>query len=223
MDRKKEEILKAHRFRFACKEFDKNKKVAEEDLKFILEVGRLSPSSFGFEPWKFLVIENENLRQKILPVAWGVQRQMSTLSHLVIILARKKRDMIFSSDYIKYMVEDVHNIPGDLAEARIERYRNFQKEDFKLLEEDRNIFDWAVMQTYIAIGNMMTAAAEIGIDSCPIEGFHREKLEILLEKEEIIDREQFGVSSMVVFGYRKEDPKRPKTRKSMEEVVEWIY
>ena len=223
MDRKKEEILKAHRFRFACKEFDKNKKVAEEDLKFILEVGRLSPSSFGFEPWKFLVIENENLRQKILPVAWGVQRQMPTLSHLVIILARKKRDMIFSSDYIKYMVEDVHNIPGDLAEARIERYRNFQKEDFKLLEEDRNIFDWAVMQTYIALGNMMTAAAEIGIDSCPIEGFHREKLEILLEKEEIIDREQFGVSSMVVFGYRKEDPKRPKTRKSMEEVVEWIY
>ncbi|MCF6462226.1 NAD(P)H-dependent oxidoreductase [Clostridium sp. Cult1] len=223
MDRKKEEILKAHRFRFACKEFDKNKKVAEEDLKFILEVGRLSPSSFGFEPWKFLVIENENLRQKILPVAWGVQRQMPTLSHLVIILARKKRDMIFSSDYIKYMVEDVHNIPGDLAEARIERYRNFQKEDFKLLEEDRNIFDWAVMQTYIALGNMMTAAAEIGIDSCPIEGFHREKLEILLEKEEIIDREHFGVSSMVVFGYRKEDPKRPKTRKSMEEVVEWIY
>lgn len=223
MDRKKEEILKAHRFRFACKEFDKNKKVAEEDLKFILEVGRLSPSSFGFEPWKFLVIENENLRQKILPVAWGVQRQMSTLSHLVIILARKKRDMIFSSDYIKYMVEDVHNIPGDLAEARIERYRNFQKEDFKLLEEDRNIFDWAVMQTYIALGNMMTAAAEIGIDSCPIEGFHREKLEEILEKEGIIDREQFGISSMVVFGYRKEDPKRPKTRKSMEEVVEWIY
>ncbi len=223
MDRKKEEILKAHRFRFACKEFDKNKKVSEDDLKFILEVGRLSPSSFGFEPWKCLVIENENLRQKILPVAWGVQRQMPTLSHLVIILARKKKDMIFSSDYIKYMVEDVHNIPGDLAEARIERYRNFQKEDFKLLEEDRNIFDWAVMQTYIALGNMMTAAAEIGIDSCPIEGFHREKLEILLEKEEIIDREQFGVSSMVVFGYRKEDPKRPKTRKSMEEVVEWIY
>ncbi len=79
------------------------------------------------------------------------------------------------------------------------------------------------MQTYIALGNMMTAAAQIGIDSCPIEGFHREKLEEILEKEGIIDREQFGISSMVVFGYRKEDPKRPKTRKSMEEVVEWIY
>lgn len=223
MDRKKEEILKAHRFRFACKEFDKNKRVSEEDLKFILEVGRLSPSSFGFEPWKFLVIENEDLKEKILPFAWGVQRQMPTLSYLVLILARKKRDMIFSSDYIKYMVEDVHNIPEDLAEARIERYRNFQREDFKLLEDDRYIFDWAVMQTYIALGNMMTAAAQIGIDSCPIEGFHRERLEEILEKEGIINREQFGVSSMVVFGYRKEDPKRPKTRKSMEEVVEWIY
>lgn len=223
MDKKKEEILKAHKFRFACKEFDKSKKVSEEDLNFILEIGRLSPSSFGFEPWKFLVIEDETLREKILPVAWGVQRQMPTLSRLVIILARKKMDMVFSSDYIKYMVEDVHNIPGDMAEARIEKYKNFQKEDFKLLEDDRNIFDWAVMQTYIALGNMMTAAAEIGIDSCPIEGFHREKLEELLEMEGIIDKNKFGVSSMVVFGYRKEDPKRAKTRKSMKEVVEWIY
>lgn len=223
MDKKKEEILKAHKFRFACKEFDKSKKVSEEDLNFILEIGRLSPSSFGFEPWKFLVIEDETLREKILPVAWGVQRQMPTLSRLVIILARKKMDMIFSSDYIKYMVEDVHNIPGDMAEARIEKYKNFQKEDFKLLEDDRNIFDWAVMQTYIALGNMMTAAAEIGIDSCPIEGFHREKLEELLEMEGIIDKNKFGVSSMVVFGYRKEDPKRAKTRKPMKEVVEWIY
>ncbi|HSH36988.1 nitroreductase family protein, partial [Schnuerera sp.] len=138
MDKKKEEILKAHKFRFACKEFDKSKKVSEEDLNFILEIGRLSPSSFGFEPWKFLVIEDETLREKILPVAWGVQRQMPTLSRLVIILARKKMDMVFSSDYIKYMVEDVHNIPGDMAEARIEKYKNFQKEDFKLLENDRN-------------------------------------------------------------------------------------
>lgn len=223
MDKKKEEILKAHKFRFACKEFDKSKKVSEEDLNFILEIGRLSPSSFGFEPWKFLVIEDETLREKILPVAWGVQRQMPTLSRLVIILARKKMDMVFSSDYIKYMVEDVHNIPGDMAEARIEKYKNFQKEDFKLLENDRNIFDWAVMQTYIALGNMMTVAAEIGIDSCPIEGFHREKLEELLETEGIIDKNKFGVSSMVVFGYRKEDPKRAKTRKPMKEVVEWIY
>jgi nitroreductase len=222
MGKTKEEILKIHKFRFACKEFNPGKKVSEEDLNFILEVGRLSPSSFGFEPWKFLVIENEELKEKLLPITWGVQRQMPTLSRLVIILARKKKDMIYSSDYIKYMIEDVHHIPGDMAEARIEKYRNFQKEDFDLLKNDRDIFDWAVMQTYIALANMMTAAASIGIDSCPIEGFHREKVEKLLEDEGIIDKEQFGVSSMVVFGYRKKDPSRPKTRKAMEEVVDWI-
>ncbi len=222
MERRKEEILRTHNFRFACKEFDSTKKVLEEDLKFILEVGRLSPSSFGFEPWKFLVIEKEELKEKLLPITWGIQRQMPTLSRLVIILARKKKDMIYSSDYIKYMVEDIHNIHGDLADMRIERYRKFQEEDFKLLDMDRIIFDWAIMQTYIALGNMVTAAAEIGIDSCPIEGFHREKLEELLEKEGIIDREQFGVSCMVAFGYRKENPKRSKTRKPIEEVVEWI-
>ncbi|NLW40093.1 MAG: NAD(P)H-dependent oxidoreductase, partial [Tissierellia bacterium] len=64
MDKIKEEILRVHKFRFACKEFDENKKVSKEDLEFILEVGRLSPSSFGFEPWKFLVLENKSLREK---------------------------------------------------------------------------------------------------------------------------------------------------------------
>lgn len=223
MDKIKEEILRVHKFRFACKEFDENKKVSKEDLEFILEVGRLSPSSFGFEPWKFLVLENKSLREKILPVTWGVQRQMPSLSYLVVILARKKLDMIYSSDYIKYMVEDVHKIPKDMAELRIERYRKFQESDFKLLDNDRDIFDWAVMQTYIPLANMMTAAAQIGIDTCPIEGFDREKLEQILEKEGVIDREQFGVSCMLAFGYRKEEPKRPKTRKAIEEVVEWIY
>ncbi|GFN35254.1 NAD(P)H-dependent oxidoreductase [Tepidimicrobium xylanilyticum] len=223
MDNRKEEILKAHRFRFACKEFDENKKVPKEDLEFILEVGRLSPSSFGFEPWKFLVVESEELKEKILPVAWGVQRQMSTLSYLVIILARKKKDMIYSSDYIRYMVKDVHKFPDDMAKLRLERYKSFQENDFKLLQNNRYIFDWAVMQTYIPLGNMMTAAAQIGIDTCPIEGFNREKLEEILESEGVINSEQFGVACMLAFGYRKEDPKRPKTRKPMEEVVEWIY
>ena len=69
MNNIKETILAAFNSRHACKEFDVNKKISAEDFNFILETGRLSPSSFGFEPWKFLVIQNHSLREKILPLA----------------------------------------------------------------------------------------------------------------------------------------------------------
>ncbi|WP_235550197.1 nitroreductase family protein, partial [Paenibacillus sp. Soil724D2] len=68
---KKQEILKAYQFRRACKAFDTNKKITDEDFHFILETGRLSPSSFGFEPWKFVVIQNAALREKLKPVSGG--------------------------------------------------------------------------------------------------------------------------------------------------------
>lgn len=95
------------------------------------------------------------------------------------------------------------------------------KNDFKLLESDRAMFDWGCKQTYIALGNMMTAAAFIGIDSCPIEGFNREKVEKILEKEGLLDREKFGVSCMAAFGYRQKEP-RPKTRPDLKDLVQWV-
>lgn len=221
MENKKEEILKAYNFRHACKEFDVNKKISKEDFDFILETGRLSPSSFGFEPWKFLVVQNEELREKIKSVSWGARTKFPGASHFVVILSRKKGDMIYNSQYISNIMTKVQYIPEDIAVDRKKSYEGFQKDDFKLLENDRAIFDWASKQTYIALGNMMTAAAQIGIDSCPIEGFNREKLEKVLEKEEVLDRNKFGVSVMVAFGYRKANP-RAKTRQSIDEIVEWI-
>lgn len=71
METAKEQILAAYRFRHACKEFDSEKKISDADFQFILETGRLSPSSFGFEPWKFIVLQNPRIREKLLPVTWG--------------------------------------------------------------------------------------------------------------------------------------------------------
>lgn len=221
MDNPKD-IMDIYINRFACKEFDLERKVSKEDLLTILEVGRLSPSSFGFEPWKFLVIENEYLREKITSVSWGLKKQLKPINHLVILLARKRKAMVYHSPYIRYMMTDIQGIPEDVINLKLDRYKNFQEEDFKLLENDRAIFDWTSKQTYIALSNMMTAASQLGVDSCPIEGFHQEKLEYLLEKEGILDLEEFGVSNMVVFGHRKEDPIIKKTRRPFNEVVEWI-
>ncbi len=83
----KEQFLEAMNFRHACKVFDENKKIESEDLDFILEVGRLSPSSFGMEPWKFLVVQNQDLKEKLRPLCWD-QVQITSCSDLVVVLAK---------------------------------------------------------------------------------------------------------------------------------------
>lgn len=217
----KKEILDAYAFRHACKEFDVNKKISKEDFDFILETGRLSPSSFGFEPWQFVILQNPELREKLRAVTWGAQRQLPTASHFVLILARKEAELIYSSEYVSKIMNEIQELPKEVSEGKRAAFENFQKHDFKLLESDRAIFDWASKQTYIALGNMMTSAAEIGIDSCPIEGFDKDKAEEVLEKAGILDRTKFGLSVMVAFGYRKADP-RPKTRQNLEDVVKFV-
>lgn len=220
--RKFEDIKKDHLYRFACKEFSREKLMTREDMENILEIGRLSPSSFGFEPWKFLVVKDRLLIDKISTVAWGIQRQKESLNYLVILLAGKSKLIKYNSSYIRYMIENIQEMPKDMINSRLDRFKNFQEEDFKLLEYERDIFDWSSRQTYIPLANMMTAAAEMGIDSCPIEGFNREQLEELLEELGHIDKSKYGVSAMLVLGYRKEDPIRDKTRRPIEDIVKWI-
>ena len=93
MQKRKEEILKAHGYRRAIKEFEASQKISDEDFEFILEVGRKSPSSFGWEPWKFMVVQNMELREKLMEPSWGAQKQLPTASHFVILLARKGNEM----------------------------------------------------------------------------------------------------------------------------------
>lgn len=216
----KEKFLEAMKFRHACKVFDENKKISDEDFDYILETGRLSPSSFGFEPWQFLVIQNKNLREKLKEFTWGAQGQLPTSSHYVIILSRKNNSMVYNSEYISYMMKDVQKLPEDIVELKGGFYEKFQKSDFDLIDNERAMFDWATKQTYIALGNMMTAAAYVGIDSCPIEGFDMERLTNFLKEDLNIDTQEFGISCMVAFGYRKEDP-RAKTRQDINNIAKY--
>lgn len=214
----KQEILDAYHFRHATKEFDPDKKIPEDDFRFIMETGRLSPSSFGFEPWRFAVIESPELREKIKNASWGAYSKLPDASHFVVILARTKMDTKYDSDYLKDQFTNVLNMPSDILEKYLGRVEEFQKDDFKLLEGDRPLYDWASKQTYIALANMMTAAAQIGIDSCPIEGFNIEKMNELLQEEGILEDGHFGISVMAAFGYRTKDP-RPKSRRAFDDVV----
>lgn len=222
MNSAQQKILQVMNFRFACKSFDKQKIISQEDFATILEVGRLSPSSFGFEPWKFLVIQNEAIKDKLFPLAWGAQNSLKGASHFVIILARKKADMHYDAPYITRIMADIQKLTPEVIAAKRAAYENFQKNNFDLLSSERALFDWSCKQTYIALANMLTAAAELGIDSFPIEGFSRNAVEEMLTKEGVLDSEHFGVSVMAGFGYRADESAHLKTRQELNAIVEYI-
>ncbi|HGO5856933.1 TPA: NAD(P)H-dependent oxidoreductase [Mannheimia haemolytica] len=213
----KQQVLDAFHFRSACRSYDPNKKISKEDMDYILELGRLSPSSVGSEPWKFLVLQNPEIRSKIAPVSWGIKHPMEEMSHLVVILTKK--NVRYDSAYMRDMLAK-RGLTDEQIEASLVRYKSFQEEDMKLLSE-REIFDWSTKQTYIALGNIMTGAALIGIDSCPIEGFHYDTVNQILSDEGLFDLNEYGVSCMITFGYRNKEIKK-KSRKPTEEVIAWI-
>ncbi len=218
----KQAILDAYRFRHACKEFATEQHISDEVFDFILETGRLSPSSFGLETWKFLVIQHPALREKLRLVTWGGQKQLPTASHVLLTLVRKSFFMRYDSAWVAQFMREVQKFPEEAAQLRTGILQKFQQSDFDLLKQERNMTEWSMRQTYLPLANMMTAAAMIGIDSCPIEGFEQAALEQLLASEFGVNLEQWGVAYLVAFGYRKAEPARPKTRQSMAEVVEWF-
>ena len=214
------EIINAFQYRHATKEFDVTKKLSDNDIHFILQTANLSPSSFGFEPWHFIVVQDKELRELIKPLAWGAPLKLDTASHFVLGLSMKSSMTKWDSDHIMHMLKEVKKFPEDVIETYSGFYKAFQEKDFDL-DTDKKLFDWASKQAYIALGNMMTAAALSGIDSCPIEGFHQEKMEELLRDKFEVDTEKYGLSYMVAFGYRKEAPKHPKSRRAFEDIVTW--
>ncbi|RBP84999.1 hypothetical protein DFO70_1474 [Cytobacillus firmus] len=215
----KEEILKAFHFRHATKEFDPSKTISDEDFKFILETGRLSPSSFSSEPWKFVVVQNEQLLNKIKSSSYGAASKLPEASHFVIILSRTPRDMRYDSAYQREQQSKA--VPKERLSRHLEIFEEFQRNDFKLLDHERFLTDWAIKQTYIPLANMMTAAALIGIDTCPIEGFNIEKINQLLEEEGLLEDGHFTISVMLAFGYRKKEP-GPRIRLPFDDVVKWV-
>ncbi len=198
-------------FRHACKIFDETKKINEEDLTYILEAGRKAPSSFGMEPWKFLVITNQELKEKLKPVCWN-QVQITTCSHLVVVLA--------AIEAVKPEFGEVERkfkrreMPQEKLDMYLGLYANHLKQT---LSTDENIYAWTAKQTVFAIENMMMAAAIKGVDSCAIEGFEKEKVEEILA----LDTKKYQLSTIIPFGYRINE-QSSQLREPLENVVEYI-
>lgn len=224
---RKEDILEAYQRRFACKAYDAGRVVSREDMAFILETARLSPSSFGFEPWRFLVLEKKEHKAFLQEHAWGLRDKVMASSYVVLILVRKEKDLLPDSDYVTHMMKEVHGLPDDVVKLRREFYRHYVQEEARLVGNSRAFFDWACKQSYIALGNMLTTAAMLGIDSTPIEGFDGEALDALLGAHGFYDVKDFRLSVMALFGYATYEElqkykERGKTRQSENDVILWL-
>lgn len=212
----RQQIVATANRRYATKKYDPTKHISDAEWQTILEAGRLSPSSFGYEPWRFLLINNQQIRDDIRPFAWGAVNSLNGADKVLIILART--DVTYDSDYVKDLVENIKGKHYSPDSAPSQHFKNFQERDLKL-DSDRARFDWASKQTYIAMANMMTAAAELDIDSCPIEGFNYAQMNDYLVSKGFMDPTKWRVSVLVSFGYR-DQPIKPKVRQSLSDIYQ---
>jgi nitroreductase len=197
------------KFRHACKSFDASKSIPTEQFDALLEVCRTSPSSFGMEPWRLLVIRDGKLRQALKSSCWN-QNQITEASELVIFTT--DNDIVRSdSPYVRKMFER-RGMPAEMVDVYMGVYKNY----LAPIEEDEILLEnWTAKQCYIALANMMTFAATLEIDSCPIEGFDKEGVEAILDLP-------YGHSVAVIcaFGYRV-NPQSTQTRLNLKEIVEY--
>lgn len=198
-------------FRHACKVFDENKKISDEDIRFILEAARKAPSSFGMEPWKFLVITNDELKAQLRPVCWN-QVQITSCSHLVVVLAAIESVKPESGVVEKRFAR--REMPKEQLNFYLDLY---SKHLANTLSSNEKIYAWTSKQTYLAVSNMMNAAAVLGIDSCPIEGLEKEKVEEILG----LDINKYQLSMLLPLGYRVNE-QSTQLRLPFEEVVNFI-
>jgi nitroreductase len=197
-------------WRYATKKFDSTKKVSDSDLNTLKEAIRLSASSYGLQPYKVLIIENPETRALLQPASWG-QSQIVDASQVIVFATETN----FNDEHIDKYVANLTTTRGIPAES-IKGYADFMKMKVNALnDEQKNV--WTAKQAYLALGNLLNAAAELKIDVTPMEGFEPEKY------NEILQLEKLGLQAVVVatIGYRHQDDATQhyaKVRKSNEEL-----
>jgi nitroreductase len=203
-------FLENQNWRYATKKFDASKKVSAKDIEILKEAIRLSSSSYGLQPYKVLIIENPELRAKLKLAAWN-QSQITDASHLIIFANILNIGDEEINSYIKNIVQ-TRNIPLE----KIEGYGNFMKSKISTLPlQDRD--NWTSKQTYLALANLLNAAADLHIDVTPMEGFERDAIDEILN----LKAQGLTVSLIATVGYRHEDDATQhlkKVRKSNSEL-----
>jgi nitroreductase len=208
-------LLDALNWRYATKQFDPSKKIDEATWQVLEEALVLTPSSYGLQPWLFFVIKTPELRARLRPHSWN-QPQITDASHLVVFAIPDKIDVPFMDKYLDRIAE-VRGVGLD----SLAFYRDMMLKDVITGPRSAWSKEWASRQVYIALGNFMTAAAIVGVDTCPLEGIAP------LEYDSILDLTAKGFHTVVACaaGYRSADDKyasSPKVRFEMSDVIQHL-
>ncbi|MCK0107900.1 NAD(P)H-dependent oxidoreductase [Flavobacteriaceae bacterium S0825] len=208
------ELIENLKWRYATKKFDTSKKVSSNDLQKLKEAVQLSVSSYGLQLYKVLIIENSEIREQLKPVSWN-QSQITDASHLFVFCNYTDATPDAIDDFIKQTAET-----RNLDLERLNGYGDFIKEKLneKIPEEKTG---WLKSQTYLALGNLLNACAELKIDACPMEGFEPEAY------NKILGLEQQGLNAAVIapIGYRHDKDHtigQQKVRKPMDVLFETV-
>ncbi|NJR18880.1 MAG: NAD(P)H-dependent oxidoreductase [Calothrix sp. CSU_2_0] len=208
-------VLQQLQWRYATKKFDPSKKIPDDAWKALEQSLVLAPSSFGLQPWKFFVVRNPEIRQQLLVHSWG-QPQVVDASHLVVFAIKKDLNAADVDRYLNRMAE--------VQQTTVENLQKFGSVVKGFMEKPPyplDINDWSTRQVYIALGEFMTAAAVLGIDTCPMEGF------VPAKYDEVLGLPAQGYKAVLACpaGYRSDEDhsaQRPKVRFKTEDVVEYI-
>jgi nitroreductase len=203
------------RWRYAVKAFDPGRRIPHDDWAALERALVLSPSSYGLQPWRFLVITDEALRRQLLPASNG-QRKVVESSHLVVFAARTS----VTSDDLRRWTDRLGEVRG-MPRADQDRLYDLMAGDLLHGPRAATTGEWAKRQVYLALGVFVTAAAVMGIDSCPMEGFDAAEYDRILE----LPAKGYTAAVIATAGYRSaSDPvaAAPKTRFPDDEVVEEV-
>jgi nitroreductase len=199
------------RWRYAVKKFDCNKPVSDATVDAILEAGNLSASSFGLQPYQFVVVKDQSVQDKLVEVSWN-QNQVAEASHLIVIAVRSDVDHDYISDYVSMMESQ-----RDMPTGALDPYKDMILGSVGRMAPDA-LHSWAVKQAYIAMGSLLAACADLRVDSCPMEGF------LPAEYDEILGLDERHLNAVLVLpiGYRAAEDKHQhfkKVRKPLEDMV----
>jgi nitroreductase len=207
-----ETVLNQLRWRYATKQFDASRRISAEDWHTLEQSLVLTPSSFGLQPWQFVVVTDQTTKEKLVAASWE-QRQVADASHLVVFAVKKDLGPADVDRYIR-RIADTRNVSPDSL-------KGFKDVLLGFLAQSSDKFDvnaWATRQVYIALGNFLNTAALIGVDTCPMEGIDPARY------DEILGLSAKGYKTVVAApaGYRSAGDKYaslPKVRYSLDEVI----
>ena len=205
------QLLEQLNWRYATKQFDPTRKISAQDWAALEEALLLTPSSGGLQPWKFIVVTDPAVRAKLLPASYG-QAQITNASHLVVFASKKNFNAADVDAHIKHVAE----VQGVSVEA-LAPLRGMLVGGIVQSMDEKARDAWARNQAYIALGNLLTSAAVLGIDACPMEGFDRAQYDEILG----LTAKGFASAAIVTLGYRLPTDKyasAPKVRFPREQI-----